>query len=106
MLFTLLLIAFPFLYAGWLSLQKVELGGGGAFVGAANFAAMLADGTFWNGLRVSLVLYAASLALQLVAGAYIALLLLNAKRMPGPLRSLLISPFMLPPVVAANYLLQ
>ncbi len=119
-LFTLLLIAFPFLYTGWLSLQKVELGGGGTFIGAANFANMLADDTFWNGLRVSLVLYVASLALQLVAGTYLALLLFNAKRMPGPLRSLLISPFMLPPVVAAmmflvildpsigaaNYLLQ
>ena len=99
-LFTLLLIAFPLLYTAWLSLQKVALGGGGSFVGAANYTHMLADGTFWNGLRVSFVLYALSLALQLVGGTYLALLLFNAKRMPNVLRSLLISPFMLPPVVA------
>jgi len=98
--FTLLLIAFPFLYTVWLSLHHVELGGGSAFTGTANYRQMLDDPEFWTGLRVSLVLYAVSLALQLVGGTYLALLLFRAKRMPGLLRSLLISPFMLPPVVA------
>jgi multiple sugar transport system permease protein len=99
-LFTLLLIAFPFCYTAWLSLQKVQLGGSAAFVGAANYTHMLADGLFWNGLWISLILYGLSLVLQLVAGTYLALLLFGAKRMPGIVRSLLISPFMLPPVVA------
>lgn len=98
--FTLVLIAFPFLYTVWLSLQRVELGGGGAFAGAANYRTMFNDAEFWTGLRVSLVLYVVSLVLQLVSGTYLALLLFNAKWMPGLLRSLLISPFMLPPVVA------
>lgn len=99
-LFTLLLIAFPFFYTGWLSLQTVQLGGASRFVGAANYGHMVSDATFWNGLRVSLVLYVLSLVLQLVVGTWLALLLFSAKRMPGVLRSLLISPFMLPPVVA------
>jgi multiple sugar transport system permease protein len=99
-LFTLLLIAFPFCYTAWLSLEKVQLGGSAAFVGAANYTHMLADGLFWNGLWISLILYGLSLVLQLVAGTYLALLLFGAKRMPGIVRSLLISPFMLPPVVA------
>jgi multiple sugar transport system permease protein len=99
-LFTLLLIAFPFCYTAWLSLQKVQLGGSAAFVGAANYTHMLADGLFWNGLWISLILHGLSLVLQLVAGTYLALLLFGAKRMPGIVRSLLISPFMLPPVVA------
>jgi len=98
--FTLLLIAAPFFYTVWLSLQHVELGGANRFAGLANYRQMLADPEFWNGLRVSLVLYAASLAMQLVGGTWLALLLFRAKRMPGLLRSLLISPFMLPPVVA------
>lgn len=119
-LFTLALIAFPFCYTVWLGFQKVQLGGGQSFVGTANYTHMLADPVFWSGLRVSLVLYVVSLVMQLVVGTYLALLLFNAKRMPGPLRALLISPFMLPPVVAgmmflvvldpsigaANYLLQ
>ena len=99
-LFTLLLIAFPFCYTAWLSLEKVQLGGSATFVGAANYTHMLADGLFWNGLWISLILYGLSLVLQLVAGTYLALLLFGAKRMPGIVRSLLISPFMLPPVVA------
>lgn len=99
-MFTLLLIAAPFVYTVWLSLQHVELGGANRFVGGANYRQMLADPEFWNGLRVSLVLYAASLAMQLAGGTWLALLLFRAGGMPGLLRSLLISPFMLPPVVA------
>ncbi|HEY0204936.1 MAG TPA: sugar ABC transporter permease, partial [Acetobacteraceae bacterium] len=98
-MFTLLLIAAPFVYTVWLSLQHVELGGANRFVGGANYRQMLADPEFWNGLRVSLVLYAASLAMQLAGGTWLALLLFRAGGMPGLLRSLLISPFMLPPVV-------
>jgi multiple sugar transport system permease protein len=98
--FTLLLIAFPFFYTIWLSVEQIPLGGTGHFAGALNYARMLHDPEFWNGLRVSLVLYVVSLAMQLVGGTYLALLLFHAGRMPGLLRSLLISPFMLPPVVA------
>ncbi len=118
--FTLLLIAFPFIYTIWLSFRHVELGGASRFVGAGNYVHLVRDAELWNALRVSLVLYVLSLVLQLVIGVYLALLLFRARRMPGILRSLLISPFMLPPVVAgmmflvildpaigaANYLLQ
>jgi multiple sugar transport system permease protein len=118
--FTLLLIAFPFVYTVWLSFRHVELGGGSHFTGAENYVHLVNDGELWNSLRVSLELYVLSLVLQLVIGVYLALLLFRARRMPGILRSLLISPFMLPPVVAgmmflvildpaigaANYLLQ
>jgi multiple sugar transport system permease protein len=58
--------------------------------------------------------------LQLVFGVWLALVLFHAKRLPGIVRSLFISPFMMPPVVAgmmwlvildpslgaANYVLQ
>ena len=40
------------------------------------------------------------MVLQLVAGIYLAMLLFHSKRLSGLLRSLLISPFMMPPVVA------
>ncbi len=98
--FTVLLIAFPFFYTIWLSLQRIELGGPWHFIGTGNYTHMLADPEFWNGLRVTMVLYVMSLLLQLVTGTYLALLLFNAGRMSALLRSLLISPFMLPPVVA------
>ena len=61
-----------------------------------------------------------SLVLQLVFGVWLALVLFHAKRLPGIVRSMFISPFMMPPVVAgmmwlvildpslgaANYILQ
>lgn len=118
--FTLLMIAFPFFYTVILSFEEFSLGRGGRYTGLANYERMIADPEFWNALHVTIVLYVLSLVLQLVAGTYLALLLFNAKRMSGFLRSLLISPFMLPPVVigmmwlvildpaigAANWLLQ
>jgi len=118
--FTLLLIAFPFGYTIWLSLQEYSLGGQPRFNGLGNYAQMLKDGEFWNGLRITFILYALSLVLQLVLGTYVALLLHGSKRLSGVVRTLMISPFVLPPVVvgmmwlvildpaigAANWLLQ
>ena len=118
--FTLLLIAFPFAYTLWLSLHEVSMGGTPRFAAAANYAQMLRDAEFWNGLRITLVLYLLSLVLQLVLGTWIALLLHRSRRMSGLVRTLMISPFVLPPVVvgmmwlvildpaigAANWLLQ
>jgi multiple sugar transport system permease protein len=118
--FTVLLIAFPFGYTIWLSLQEYSLGGQPRFNGFGNYVQMVKDGEFWNGLRITFILYALSLVLQLVLGTYIALLLHGSKRLSGVVRTLMISPFVLPPVVvgmmwlvildpaigAANWLLQ
>ncbi|MBS0304785.1 MAG: sugar ABC transporter permease [Proteobacteria bacterium] len=118
--FTVLLIAFPFGYTVWLSLHEVSLGSPPRFAAAGNYVAMLRDDEFWNGLWITFELYLLSLALQLVLGTWIALLLHRAKRMSGLVRTLMISPFVLPPVVvgmmwlvildpaigAANWLLQ
>ncbi|MCA0239523.1 MAG: sugar ABC transporter permease [Proteobacteria bacterium] len=118
--FTLALIAFPFGYTIWLSLHEVAMGAAPRFNGVANYAAMLRDAEFWNGLWITFALYLLSLLLQLVFGTWIALLLHGAKRLSGLVRTLMISPFVLPPVVvgmmwlvildpaigAANWLLQ
>ena len=56
------LIAYPLGYAAWLSLQDVKIGGQGTFVGLANYARLLFDGSarihsqFWDAVRVT-VLY-------------------------------------------------
>lgn len=118
--FTLLMIAFPFAYTLWLSLQSYTLGSGAHFAGAGNYLQLLKDPLFSNGIRITLVLYVLSLGLQLGLGTYVAVLLHASKRFAGVLRSLLISPFVLPPVVvgmmwlvildpaigAANWILQ
>ncbi len=119
-LFTIVMIAFPVGYSVWLSFQAFSLGGGSTFNGGENYVRMVEDPEFWNGLRVTFVLYAISLVAQLAIGTYLAILLNASKRMVGFLRSALLSPFVMPPVVVgmmwivildpaigvANYVLQ
>ncbi len=117
--FTLALIAFPFGYTVWMSLHEFSFGGTAKMNYGHNYVQMLGDGEFWNGLKITLVLYVLSLVLQLVLGTYVAVLLHSSKKLSGIVRTLMISPFVLPPVVvgmmwlvvldpsigAANYLL-
>lgn len=117
--FTLALIAFPFGYTVWMSLHEFSFGGTAKMNYGHNYVQMLGDGEFWNGLKITLVLYVLSLVLQLVMGTYVAVLLHSSKKLSGIVRTLMISPFVLPPVVvgmmwlvvldpsigAANYLL-
>ncbi len=100
LLFTVGMIAFPFFYTIWLSLHAFSSTGTPHFAGIENYRHMVGDGEFWHGLTVTFALYFLSLTLQLVAGTYLALLLFRSKRLPGIIRSLFISPFMMPPVVA------
>ena len=118
--FTVAMIAFPVAYTIWLGFQSFSSTGQQSFAGLGNYGKLVSDAEFWHGLWVTLALYLLSLGLQLVLGIWLALLLFHAKRLPGVVRSLFISPFMMPPVVAgmmwlvildpslgaANYLLQ
>lgn len=97
--FTLLLIAFPFAYTIWLSLHEFSFGGEARLNFGANYVQMLSDAEFWNGMKITLGLYLLSLVLQLVLGTYVALLLHGSKKLSGIVRTLMISPFVLPPVV-------
>ncbi|KAJ0343726.1 hypothetical protein COL154_014063 [Colletotrichum chrysophilum] len=94
------MIAFPFIYTIWPSLQAFSATGQTHFAGLMNYAHMVTDGQFWHGLAITFYLYFLALALQLVCGTYLALLLFRSKRLPGIIRSIFISPFMMPPVVA------
>lgn len=119
-IFTVAMIAFPVIYTIWLGFHSYSSTGEAHFAGGANYAALAVDGEFWNGLYVTFALYLLSMILQLIGGIYLAMLLFHSKRLSGLLRSLLISPFMMPPVVAgmmwlvildpslgaANYILQ
>ncbi len=100
LLFTIGMIAFPVVYTVWLSFQSFSSTGQVRGYGAVNYVRMVGDDQFWNGIWVTFYLYFLSLALQLLLGTGLALLLFRAKRLPGIIRSLFISPFMIPPVVA------
>lgn len=97
--FIALMIGFPLIDTLWLSAQHFNFGSQPHFAGLGNYGKLLADPKFWEGLRVTLELYLLSLALQLVVGLYLALLLHRTRVLRGLLRTLLVSPFVMPPVV-------
>ncbi|MBP0618019.1 carbohydrate ABC transporter permease [Jiella mangrovi] len=99
-LFTVAMIAFPVAYTLYLSFEAFSSTGTTRFIGAGNYTRMVNDESFWNGVVITFYLYILSLVLQLFFGTALALLMFRAKRLPGFVRSLFISPFMLPPVVA------
>src|SRR5829696_8994847 len=98
-IFAAAMIVFPIGYAVWLALSDVTLGSEPRFAGFANFARLFADEEFWNGLRITLVLYAISLVLQIALGTWLGLLLARTSFARGLVRTVMVSPFMLPPVV-------
>ncbi|WP_236033805.1 carbohydrate ABC transporter permease [Belnapia mucosa] len=99
LVFAGVMIVFPFGYAVWLSLCEIALGQPPRLNGGANYARLAADADFWNGLRLTLLLYVISLVAQLVIGTWLGLLLARSRWARGIIRTILVSPFMLPPVV-------
>ena len=98
-LFTLIMTGFPLLYAIFLSLNHFLFGSHARFVGVQNYIRMFHNPVFWYGLLVTFVLYFIALAAELVLGTYIGLLL--HKKLAGVrvLRTVLLAPFAMPPVV-------
>ncbi len=97
--FVILMVVFPFGYAFWLSLMDYKIGQPHQFIGLGNYRALLVDEQFWNGARLSAILYVSALVVQLVLGVALGMLLHRVQVMRGLLRTLMVSPFMLPPVV-------
>jgi len=97
--FAAAMIVFPFGHAIWLSLQDFVFGREPRFLWFGNYARLLGDEQFWNGFRLTFQLWLLSLALQLVIGTWLGLLLARVERARGLARTIMVCPFMLPPVV-------
>jgi multiple sugar transport system permease protein len=81
---------------------------------------LIQDEQFWNGIKLTFILYITALILQLILGVGLGMLLHRVQLMRGLVRTVMVSPFMLPPVVigmmsivildpgmgVANYLLK
>jgi len=120
LVFLLLMVGLPVLYAVWLSFTKFHFGSAPAFNGLDNYRIMFADPLFWTGLRLTFELYAMALVMQLVFGVWLGLLLDRVRVLRRVVRTIMLSPFVMPPVVvammwviildpfqgAANYILQ
>ncbi len=94
---------FPFLYSLWLSFNRWNMGDRSAtweFVGFQNYAKIFtADPLFWDGLRATAEFVLIGVAIELVLGIAIALLLNRDYLGHGIVRTLVILPVMITPVV-------
>jgi multiple sugar transport system permease protein len=100
----LLVLAWPVLYAGWLSLHEVSLRqlrtGELPFAGVANYARLFGDDVFWLALQHTVVFVAVSVALEVVIGLAIALVIDDERvQLSRVTRVLLLVPWGVPPVV-------
>jgi len=116
---TLAMVVFPLGYAIYISFggSDTALSSG---IGFSNYRRMIDDPLFWSALWITLGLFVVALVLQLVLGTALALALNRYDVVRGLVRTAILSPFMLPPVVigmiaivvldpglgAANWILQ
>jgi multiple sugar transport system permease protein len=91
-----LLVAYPFAMALYYSLSNTVVGQAGAFVGLANFGALLADGSFRQALQNSVVFSLLAVAAKTLLGVSLALILHRKLRLKRLVRGLVLLPFVIP----------
>lgn len=97
--FLVIVVAYPLIYALWISFQEIGFFGGYSadYVGLKNYQAVLADPTFWRSLWVSTRFTAEAVVATLVAGLALALVLRNLTGRWRWLRAIIILPWAVSP---------
>jgi multiple sugar transport system permease protein len=101
--FLLLTSVYPLLYSFWLSLHSWNQSipnSRPVWVGAGNYQRLLSDPAFLNSVRVTLVFVVFAVTIELVLGMGLALLATSRIRALGLIRTVLLLPLMMAPVVA------
>src|SRR5947208_4031696 len=99
-LFLLALVAYPFVYGIYLSLQERGVGQQGIFVGLANFAANLADPVFRQVVQNTFVYTGIATVLKLIGGVALALVMNQQFRFKNAIRASLLLPWIVPTVLS------
>ena len=96
-----LLVGYPIVHSAWLSLHQYNLKRPAVFrfVGIENYMALLRAEEFWTALEVTLVFTALGVALVVGLAMLIALLLNEPFPGRGLVRTLVLVPWAIPPVV-------
>jgi len=99
----LLVTAYPILYALWLSLFRYDLRfpDQREYVGLANYASVLTSGVWWESLANTLIITAASVAIELVLGMLLALVMHRVLFLRRTVRASVLVPYAIITVVAA-----
>jgi len=97
--FALAVTVLPLAYSLLTSLREFPLGQAPAFVGLRNYKSLLQDANFGNSLGTTLAYTVAATAIEFVLGLGLALLLKEEFAFQGVIRSSLIIPMVIAPVV-------
>ena len=98
------LIAYPFLYSIWMSLQIIHIGGVGRFAGLRNYGNLLFgsdSARFWNSVVVTVEYTVGAELGKFVIGVVTALILHHSLKARGLFRTLIFVPWAVPAVVSA-----
>jgi multiple sugar transport system permease protein len=68
--------------------------------GLGNYTRLLDDPQFWNAVKATLIFVVAAVTIELLLGMVLALLATSSVHAMGPIRTILLFPLMMPPVVA------
>src|SRR5216684_8823652 len=101
----LALVAYPFVYAVYLSMTRKFVGMPAVFVGFENYVRLASDGFFLRAVQNSLVFTFGSVVFKLVLGMAMALVLTSNIRFRSVFTGILLVPWVAPTVVSAlNFL--
>lgn len=97
----LVLVAYPFLSAIYLSLQNKMVGAPGRFVGLANYAALFRNEVFLRTVYNTILYTVVAVAIKFLFGLTMALILDQERRFNNFFRTLLFIPWAVPVVIAS-----
>lgn len=101
-LLLLLVVGYPVAYAIWTSFRDLNLvSNTDAFVGLRNYQRALASPVFWESVRVTVEFAVGAIVVEFLLGLGLALLLNREMRFRGLIRTYLLVPMFLAPVVVA-----
>jgi multiple sugar transport system permease protein len=92
---------YPLGYSLWMSLQAYNIVTPARFIGLRNYERILSDETFWHSALVTFQFAIPTFILEVLIGFGIALLLERHTRGRGLIRSIILIPLLLTPVVEA-----
>lgn len=94
------LVAYPFLFAIWVSFTDMVVGSAGQFIGFKNFEYLAGTSTFWSAIWNTITIVLVSDVLKLAIGLGLAILVHQNLPGRGIFRSFLMLPWAMPAFVA------
>ena len=94
-------LAYPLGLGVWLAFTDTQIGGGGKFVGLANFISLASDHIFWLSVFQTIFYTAVATAGKFALGLWLALLLNHKLRFASLLRAVILLPWIVPTVLSA-----